>query len=106
MMNCKLINEAADLAIAHYEANGLVCDSYNIRRRVEDWYNHSDIADAELLAAAAIESEYECGADYNTILSWRDHYFPDAPIEYQGYISTQEIKDYIYECADIIGKLP
>ena len=100
MVNCKLINEAVDLAIEHYEVNGRVCDSYNIRRRVQDWYNHSDIADAEILAAAAIESEYECGADYDTILAWKEFYFPETPIEYQGYVSTQEIKDYIYECIE------
>ena len=106
MVNCKLINEAVNLAIGYYEANNYACDSYNIRRRVQDWYNHSDIADAETLAAAAIESEYECGANYDTILEWKEFYFPEVPVEYQGYVSTKEIKDYIYECADIIGRLP
>lgn len=93
MTNCKLINEAVDLAIGYYEANGYVCDSYNIRRRVEDWYNHSDIAEAELLAAAAIESEYNCAIDYDTILIWWAYYFPEVPFEYSGDIHVSELID-------------
>ena len=93
MTNCKLINEAVDLAIGYYEANDYTCDSYNIKRRVQDWYNHSDIADAELLAAAAINSEYSCGIDYDLILMWREVYFPDVPIEYSGNIHVSELID-------------
>ena len=100
MVNINLIEEAIKLAIEYYEANGLTVDTKSIKRRVLDWYNYSDIADAEILAAAAIESEYECGADYDTILEWKEFYFPETPIEYQGYISTQEIKDYVYECTE------
>ena len=93
MVNCKLINEAADLAIAYYEANDLVCDSYNIKRRVRDWYNHTDIADAELLAAAAIESEYNCAIDYDTIIMWWIYYFPKTPVEYSENIHVSELID-------------
>ena len=100
MINVNLIEEAIKLAIQYYEANRLTVDTKSIKKRVLDWYNHSDIADAEILAAAAIESEYECGADYDTILAWKEFYFPETPIEYQVYVSTQEIKDYIYECIE------
>lgn len=94
MVNVNLIENAIKLAIEHYEANGLTVDTKSIKRRVLDWYNYSDIADAEILAAAAIESEYECGADYNTILEWKDYYFPEFPIEYQGYISAEELAEH------------
>lgn len=100
MTNMNLIEQAVKLVVDYFEANHISVNSESIRHRVLDWYNHSDIADAEILAAAAIESEYECGADYDTILAWKEFYFPETPIEYQGYVSTQEIKDYIYECIE------
>ena len=93
MININLIEEAVKLASEYYEANRLAVDTKSIKRRVLDWYNYSDIADAEILAAAAIESEYECGADHDTILEWKDFYFPEVPIEHQGYIHVSELLD-------------
>lgn len=93
MTNCSLIEQAVKLASEYYEANGLTVDNKSIRNRVMDWYNHSDIATAEILAAAAIESEYDCGADYDTILEWKDYYFPKAPVEYAGYVGMNELKE-------------
>ena len=93
MVNYNLINRAIKLAISYYEANNYVCDSYNIERRVKDWYNHTDIVDAELLAAAAINSEYDCSIDYDLILMWREVYFFDTPIEYSGNIHVSELID-------------
>jgi hypothetical protein len=100
MVNNNLMTQALALAVQYYEANGYSVDSRAILKRIKDWYNHSDIADAEVLAAAAIESEYECGADYDTILEWKEFYFPTTPVEYRGYVSTEEIKDYVYECTE------
>lgn len=91
MVNVNLIEEAIKLASEYYEANRLTVDTKSIVRRVLDWYNNSDIADAEILAAAAIESEYECGADYDTILEWKDYYFPEMPVEYSGNISVYDL---------------
>lgn len=94
MTNMNLIEQAVQLAVNYFEANQISVNSNSIRHRVLEWYNYSDIADAETLAAAAIESEYDCGADYDTILEWKDYYFPEFPIEYQGYISAEELAEH------------
>lgn len=55
MTNLNLINAATDMASIYCAKKGLPQDTDSIRRRVEDWYNHTDITDAEILAAAALE---------------------------------------------------
>ena len=91
MTNMNLIEQAVQLAVNYFEANQISVNSNSIRHRVLEWYNYSDIADAETLAAAAIESEYDCGADYDTILEWKDYYFPEIPVEYSGNISVYDL---------------
>ena len=68
MMNNNLINESIKLVENYFEANHITVNSNTIRKRVENWYCNSDIADAEILAAVAIESDYE-PMSYDEILA-------------------------------------
>ena len=89
-MNNSLINEAIKLVENYFEANHISMNSNTIRTRVEDWYCNSDIADAEILAVAAIESDYE-PMDYDEILAKRDYYFPENPVDVHN-IHIREIE--------------
>lgn len=80
MMNNNLINESIKLVENYFEGNHITVDSDIIRKRVENWYCNSDIADAEVLAAVAIESDYE-PMNYDEILAKRDYYFPEVPMD-------------------------
>ena len=80
MMNNNLINESIKLVENYFEANHITVNSNTIRKRVENWYCNSDIADAEILAAVAIESDYE-SMSYDEILAKKDYYFPEVPVD-------------------------
>lgn len=90
MTNTNLINDAIDLVVNYFEANRILVNSSTIRTRVESWYNNSDIADAEILAAMSIEGSYK-PMDYSEILAKRDEYFPEIPVEYSNF-SVEEIR--------------
>ena len=92
-----MTKEAVKLAIDYFEANNITVNTETIIKRVEDWYCGSDIADAEVLAAAAISADYDCSYDYDTILEWHAFYFPATPIEYQGYVSIEELREVLNE---------
>lgn len=93
MININLIEQAVQLAIEHFEMKGLTMNTSIIKQRVLNWYNHSDIADTEMLAAAAIVDDYDLSYTYEDIISWKEFYFPEIPIEYQGYIHVSELLD-------------
>lgn len=80
MINNNLINESIKLVENYFKANHITVNSNTIRKRVENWYCNSDIADAEILAAVAIESDYE-PMSYDEILAKRDYYFPEVSID-------------------------
>ena len=88
-----MTKEAVKLVIDYFEANNITVNTETVIKRVDDWYHGSDIADAEILAAAAISADYDCAIDYDTILEWHAFYFPATPIEYQGYVSVEELKE-------------
>ncbi len=85
MTNIKLIEAAIKIAEQYFENNNIAMHSSVIRRRVEYWYNHSDIADAEILAAVAINGEYHAGYSYDEILAIREYYFPTIPVEFSNF---------------------
>ena len=80
MMNNNLINESIKLVENYFEANHITVNSNTIRKRVENWYCNSDIANAEILAAVAIESDYE-PMSYDENKDKKDYYFPEVPVD-------------------------
>lgn len=81
MMNMRLIEEAVKLVIDLYEAEGIMEATDTIRTRAINWYERTEIVDAEMLAAATITGSYQVGIFWDELLSWKEFYFPSTPIE-------------------------
>jgi hypothetical protein len=98
MLNCKLIQDALKLYTDYCEINGRPVTDTVAYDCIHSWYVNSDIADAEYLAAAALHwGRYDCSADYDAIVEAAMHYFPTEPVEYQGYISVEELREALDE---------
>ena len=81
MMNMRLINEAVNLVIELFEAEGIMEATDTIRTRAIEWYNKTEIVDAKMLAAATITGSYQVGTSWDDLLNWKEFYFPSTPIE-------------------------
>lgn len=81
MMNMRLIDEAVNLVIELFEAEGIMEATNTIRTRAIEWYNKTEIVDAEMLAAATITGSYQIGTSWDDLLNWKEFYFPSTPIE-------------------------
>ena len=57
MTNERLLYEALEKAIQYCEAHNIAQDTPSLAKRIELWYNHTDIVDPEMLAALALESD-------------------------------------------------
>jgi len=76
------VEKAVKLASDIFEANHIVCDNESIRNRVLSWYNHSDIADSEILAACALNGkDWFPGATYEDMLAAKEWWFPQNPYD-------------------------
>lgn len=91
MMNTNLIESAVNIVVNFFEAEGINENTSTIRERVTEWYNKTDITDAELLAAAAITGHYEIGITLDDIISYAKFYFT----------SCNDKFDYTKELIDI-----
>ena len=80
MTNVVLIEKAIALAKTYYKNNNISFSEKIIRDRVEYWYNNSDIADEEILAAMAINGEYHF-YNYDEILAIKEYYFPSFELD-------------------------
>lgn len=97
MMNIRLIEKAVRFAIDLLESEGIMESTSTIRARVEEWYNKTEIVDAEMLAAAAITGSYQAGTSLDDLLRWKEFYFPSTPIEetiakISGYLDEEDFK--------------
>jgi hypothetical protein len=54
MTNYTLIQNAIDLTLKYYEAEGIFEPTSIIERQTFSWYHHTDIADARILSAAVL----------------------------------------------------
>lgn len=93
MLNKKLIAEALEIISSYYEDSGIAVNTQLYRDRLIDWYNHSDITDAETLAAVAMETEYDATLKWNDIEHIWNYYFgyPDDIIA--DYLATSGYDD-------------
>lgn len=81
MTNMRLIDEAVKLVIDLFEAEGIMESTATIQARATEWYNKTEIVDAEMLAAATITGSYQVGTSWDDLLNWKEFYFPSTPIE-------------------------
>ena len=56
MMNLMLINETVRLIVEYNDFENIYETNENIRNRVIDWYNHTEITNSEMLAAVALHA--------------------------------------------------
>lgn len=100
MTNMRLINEAVKLVIDLFEAEGIMESTATIQARATEWYNKTEIVDAEMLAAATITGSYQVGTSWDDLLNWKEFYFPSTPIEETiakigGYHFDEETFDWL-----------
>lgn len=92
MTNWTLINEATKEVSKLYEAERIMETEASIRKRVLDWYNHTDITELELLVAAAWLGGYHEAIEYDVIVATREMLYPQMPIEmYNFHVSEYEM---------------
>ena len=96
MTNTKLINEAAILVSKMNEANYISETTEAIRARVENWYNHTDITDAEMLAAVALNGDFDPVLRWDDLVAAKEFYFPTIPFEYTEF-HISEIESALYD---------
>ena len=76
----------------YYEAEGIMESTGKIAEQVNSWYRNTDITDVKVLAAAVMEyGFYTSLPDYSELLQNKEFYYPTIPIEYQGYVSCEEL---------------
>lgn len=82
MTNWKLIDAAVQLVVEFNEFSGRVETTENIRNRVLDWYNNTDVTDVEMIAAAALHGSYSPSISYKDLTAAKEYYFPSEPNKY------------------------
>lgn len=102
MINMRLIEEAVGLVIALFEAESIMETTDTIRARAINWYERTEIVDAEMLAAAVITGSYQIGTSWDDLLAWKEFYFPSTPIKETitrigGYCFNNDAVDYMIE---------
>jgi hypothetical protein len=95
MMNLKLIEDAVSMVVEYFEYEHICENSDSIRKRVIDWYNNTDIADARTLAATAMSGSYVKGITWNEIMKIEDFFYPENPYD-NFYIG--DIEASYYDC--------
>ena len=85
MTNLKLINDAMKLVIQIEEAENIYETNDSIYHRCLDWYNHLEITDVEMLAAATLNGPYDPSLKQNDLIAAREYYFPTEPIEFRNF---------------------
>ena len=85
------VETAVKMAVDLLEANHIANDTDSIYRRVITWYEHTDVADPEILAACALTGrDWFSGATYDMMLEAKEEWFPHNPYD---EIAIWEIED-------------
>ena len=81
MLNMNLILEAKDLVNDFFAAENLYEADESIIKRAKVWYEHTEITDAETLAAVVLYGEFKPGIRHDEIMKIKHYYFPSEPFE-------------------------
>ena len=79
MMNMRLIEDAIKLVNEFYAAEGIYETNVVIREIAIEWYNHTEIVDAEMLAAVTMYGRYQAGLKWSDILRIKEAFYPELP---------------------------
>lgn len=83
MTNMRLIAETVKLINDYFEAENITATNQTITNQAIEWYNHSEITDAEMLAAAVMTyGNYKPGTTWDELEQLRDFYFPSDFIHF------------------------
>lgn len=97
MTNYKLIKEVVKTVSFLYEAKRITETNNSIEKRVLNWYNHTDIADFEMLVAAAWIGDYNLNITYDIIETVRDMLFSPSPLEGLTNYHIGEIEEALHD---------
>jgi hypothetical protein len=82
MINHQLIAETVKMVSSYYEAEGITENNTIIEAQAIDWYNHSEIVDATMLAAAVMNyGYYKAGTMWSELEHLHDFYFPNVSVD-------------------------
>lgn len=82
MINIRLIDETVKLVNSYFEAENIMVSNQTIEAQTKDWYNHSEIVEAEMLAAAVMNyGNYRPNTTWNELEQLREFYFPSTSVK-------------------------
>lgn len=85
MMNVRLIQEAIKLVNDYYDAQRKQEQNAVIIERAVNWYNNTEIVDAEMLAAMVIYGPYTPAISWNKCIEIKEYFFPTLPLEFTHF---------------------
>ena len=85
MTNWKLVYDVTIEVSKLYEAEHIMETNDTIFKRVLNWYNHTDIAEFEMLVAAAFIGDYAKHISYAEIVACKEMLYPGFPLEYVNF---------------------
>jgi hypothetical protein len=81
MTNMSLISQVVELVNEYFAAECISVNDNSIYENAMDWYTHTDIVDAEILASAVIEFGPYQHTTLTVLEQYKEYYFPTMPIE-------------------------
>lgn len=100
MTNTKLIEATMKKIETFFKLEGfpLTLDlKTSFKEKVENWYNHTEITDAETLAAVTLSGDFKPGITIKEIEQIKEFFFPHTPPEYIPYDGDMMIKKIKWE---------
>ena len=96
MSKNSIISNAVALVNYIYEGEGIMETNDVIKHKVENWYNHTDLCDAEMLAAASMLGDYSSSITYTQIRDLAENCFPEFFFSFAlvGHADEYSIGDY------------
>lgn len=82
MMNTNLIEITVKMVTDYFETEGITESTVTIKTRAERWYNHTEITDAQTLAAVVMSGDFEPGITIKEIQQIEEFFYPSIPPEY------------------------
>ena len=79
--NLNLLLEATELVNEFLEAENIHMANSDIMERAKEWYDHTEITDAETLAAVVLYGDFDPSIRIDDIEKLKQLYFPSEPFE-------------------------
>lgn len=98
MTNTKLIEATMKKIETFFKLEGFPLTlnlKASFKAKAENWYNHTEITDAETLAAVTLSGDFKSGITIKEIEQIKEFFFPHTPPEYilyDGDMMMEEIK--------------